>query len=189
MKDGCQMPMRVLLNTVTWVVTAAVNGAAGCAVAALLWVGVPVAHAEDKPVYRCPGNLYTDAMTAREARDKGCKTLDGAPITVIQSPVPRTSAGPRPAAPASQGDRVGTEDQKARDSDARRILEAELRKEEDALAALRKDFNDGQPERRGDERNYQKYLDRVTEMKAAITRKESDVASLKRELGKFGASR
>ena len=28
-----------------------------------------------------------------------------------------------------------------------------------------------------------------TEMKAAITRKESDVASLKRELGKFGASR
>lgn len=189
MKDGCQMPMRVLLNTVTWVATAAVNGAAGCAVAALLWVGVPVAHAEDKPVYRCPGNLYTDAMTAREARDKGCKTLDGAPITVIQSPVPRTSAGPRPAAPASQGDRVGTEDQKARDSDARRILEAELRKEEDALAALRKDFNDGQPERRGDERNYQKYLDRVTEMKAAITRKESDVASLKRELGKFGASR
>jgi len=185
MKDGRQMPMRVLPMTVT----GAVSGAVGWAVAALFWASAPAAHAEDKPVYRCPGNLYTDAMTAREARDKGCKTLDGAPITVIQSPVPRGNAGPRSASPASQGERVGTEDQKARDSDARRILEAELRKEEDALAALRKDFNDGQPERRGDERNYQKYLDRVTEMKAAITRKESDVASLKRELGKFGASR
>lgn len=77
MKDGRQMPMRVLLNAVT------------CAVAGGLWMGCPVAHAEDKPVYRCPGNLYTDAMTTREARDKGCKTLDGAPITVIQSPAPR----------------------------------------------------------------------------------------------------
>jgi len=190
MKDGRQMPMRVLLNAVTGAATGVAAGVVkGTAVAALLVVSGHVAHAEDKPVYRCPGNLYTDAMTAREARDKGCKTLDGAPITVIQSSVPRGNAGPRPAPPASQGERVGTEDQKARDSDARRILEAELRKEEDALAALRKDFNDGQPERRGDERNYQKYLDRVTEMKAAITRKESDVAALKRELGKFGASR
>ncbi|WP_375213564.1 hypothetical protein [Aquabacterium sp.] len=159
--------------------------------AALLSVGaLSPAHAEDKPVYRCPGNLYTDALTAREARDKGCKTLDGAPITVIQSPPRASSGAARPAPPgASQGERVGSDDQKARDSDARRILEAELRKEEDALAALRKEFNDGQPERRGDERNYQKYLDRVNDMKAAITRKEADVAALRRELGKFGANR
>ncbi len=144
------------------------------------------AWAQEKPVYRCPGNLYTDSLSAKEARDKGCKTLEGAPITVIQSQVPRGGAG-RPAGAASgQGEKVGTEDQKARDSDAKRILEAELKKEEDALAALRKEFNDGQPERRGDERNYQKYLDRVEEMKAALTRKEADVAALRRELGKFG---
>lgn len=144
------------------------------------------AWAQDKPVYRCPGNLYTDSLSAKEARDKGCKTLEGAPITVIQSQSPRGNAA-RPAGSASgQGDKVGAEDQKARDSDAKRILEAELKKEEDALAALRKEFNDGQPERRGDERNYQKYLDRVEEMKAALTRKEADVAALRRELGKFG---
>ena len=146
----------------------------------------PAAWAQDKPVYRCPGNLYTDSLSAKEARDKGCKTLEGAPITVIQSQVPRGNAA-RPAGSSSaQGDKVGADDQKARDSDAKRILEAELKKEEDALAALRKDYNEGQPERRGDERNYQKYLDRVEEMKAAITRKEADVAALKRELGKFG---
>jgi len=147
--------------------------------------------AEDKPVYRCPGNLYTDALSAKEAHDKGCKTLDGAPITVIQSTLPKApNAGAKPAGSApGAGDKVGAEDQKARDSDARRILEAELRKAEEALTALQKDFNNGQPERLGDERNFQKYQDRVNEMKAAITRKEADIASLKRELAKFGAAK
>ena len=144
------------------------------------------AWAQDKPVYRCPGNLYTDSLSAKEARDKGCKTLEGAPITVIQSQVPRGNAARPAGASSAQGDKVGADDQKARDSDAKRILEAELKKEEDALAALRKEYNDGQPERRGDERNYQKYLDRVEELKAALTRKEADVAALRRELGKFG---
>jgi len=31
---------------------------------------------------------------------------------------------------------------------------------------MQKEFNNGQPERLGSERNYQKYLDRVEEMKA-----------------------
>jgi hypothetical protein len=160
-----------------------------------VWLAASLsAQADDKPVYRCPGNLYTDALSAREAKDRGCKTLEGAPITVIQSGPPRSTGGAGTgAAPASRpdapGSRVGNEEQKARDADARRILEAELRKEEEALAVLRKEYNDGQPERRGDERNYQKYQDRVTEMKAALSRKESDVAALKRELGKFGAVR
>ena len=38
-----------------------------------------------------------------------------------------------------------------------------------------------QPERRGDERNYQKYLDRTADLKSGIARKESDIAALKRE--------
>ena len=152
-----------------------------CCVAALL-----PAHAQDKPVYRCPGNLYTDALSAKDAVAKGCKTLEGAPITIIQSQAPRTP--PRTGAASSGGEKVSSSDQKARDADSRSILEAELRKEEEALAALKKEFNNGEPERRGDERNYQKYIDRVAEMKAAIARKEADVASIKRELGKLGSA-
>lgn len=154
---------------------------------------VGVAYAQDKPVYRCPGNLYTDALLPREAQAKGCKTLDGAPITVIQSSTPRASTAARTPAASSTGsnseNKVAAEEQKTRDADARRILEAELRKEEAALAALQKEYNNGQPERQGNERNYQKYLDRVNEMKAALTRKEADVASLRRELAKFGAAK
>ncbi|HEY0817144.1 MAG TPA: hypothetical protein VGD46_00095 [Rhizobacter sp.] len=144
------------------------------------------AWSQDRTVYRCPGNpvLYTSELSAKEARDKGCRTLEGAPITVIQSPKPRGSSGtPVPPAPASR-ERVDSAEQRDRDSDARRILESELRREEEQLASLRKEFNNGEPERRGDERNYQKYLDRVAEMKANIARKESDVAALRRELAK-----
>jgi hypothetical protein len=157
-----------------------------------LSVSLSQAMAQEKPVYRCPGNLYTDALSAKEAADKGCKTLDGAPITVIQSvPVrklsPSSNAGGGGSA-SSPEQRVTPEDQKARDTDARRILEAELRKEEEALAALRKEFNNGEPERRGDERNAQKYQDRVNEMRNALIRKEADVVSIKRELSKLGGA-
>jgi len=143
-----------------------------------------------KPVYRCPGNpvLYTDSMSAKEAKEKGCTTLEGTPITIIASP--KRSAPPPSTSPASGHSgrpeaRVDAQEQRVRDNDARRILEQELRKEEEALAALKKEYNNGEPERRGDERNYQKYVDRTAELKASVARKESDVAALKRELGKL----
>lgn len=81
--------------------------------------------------------------------------------------------------------RIDAAEQRSRDSDAKRILEAELQKEEAALEALKREYNNGEPERRGDERNAQKYLDRVAELKAAILRKEADVAAIRRELGKL----
>jgi hypothetical protein len=150
----------------------------------------PLAAAQQPPgreVYRCPGNpvLYTDALTAKEARDKGCRTLEGAPITVVQSTKPRTGSATASSAPRSADQRVEPNDQRNRDSDARRILEAELKREEERLAQMQKDYNKGEPERLGDERNYQKYLDRVADMKASIARKESDIAAIRRELSKL----
>ena len=50
------------------------------------------------------------------------------------------------------------------------------------MAALKNELNNGEPERRGDERNYQKYLDRVAELKANIGRNESDIEGIRREL-------
>ena len=145
-------------------------------------------------VYRCPGPpvLYTDALSPDEARERGCRAIEGAPITVIQTSKPRTAAAGAsvpvatgPAAPRAPDAKVEPAAQRQRDSDARRILDVELRREEDRLAAQRRDLNSGEPERRGDERNYQRYLDRVAEMKASILRSESDIAALKRELAKL----
>jgi hypothetical protein len=150
----------------------------------------PGADAADASVmYRCPGNDYKNTITAKDAEKLGCKRIEGAPVTIIQMTKPR-GASPAPAATGgnasgSAGVRVDPVAQRARDTDARRILEGELKAEEEKLATMQKEFNNGQPERQGDEKNFQKYLDRVNEMRAAIARKQTDVAALQREIKKL----
>lgn len=144
-------------------------------------------------VYKCPGPpvLYTDAISAKEAEAKGCKSIEGAPVSVLQAPrkpapAPASSPSTAQRPEASKGDsRVDPGLQKARDSDRRQVLEAELRQAEGRLADLKREFADGNPERRGDERNYAKYQERLAEMKATISRQEADVAAIKRELSKL----
>ncbi|WP_235823568.1 hypothetical protein [Azohydromonas sediminis] len=157
---------------------------------AMLWALSSLAAAQSSGVvYRCPGppDLYTDALTPEEAKQKGCRTIEGAPITVMRSTPPRPQASAPTPAPAArpEGSRVDPGEQRARDSERRAILQAELQREEQRLAELKREYNDGQPERRGDERNYARYLERVAGMKAAIERKESDIAAIKRELDKL----
>ena len=100
---------------------------------------------------------------------------------------PGAAASGAAAGPSSRSGetRVDPAAQRARDTDARRILSEELKREEDRLAVLAKDYNNGEPERRGDERNFAKYQERVSDMKAAIARKEADIAALKREMSKL----
>src|SRR5687767_8858954 len=144
-----------------------------------------------REVYRCPGNpvLYTDTLSAKEAQAKGCRTLEGAPIAVVQAIKPRPAAAtgtPVPAAARPADQRVDPSDQRARDTDARRILEGELRREEERLAEMQREFNNGEPERHGAEmKNPQRYNDRIAEMRASIQRKEGDIAAIKRELSKL----
>ena len=158
-----------------------------CVLTALVWPAAAL-HAQDKPVYRCPGPpvLYTDALNLQDAKDKGCRAIEGTPVTVVPATKPRPAAPPTAGAGSRPAEgRVDPAEQRARDSDARRILGDELRREEERLTLQRKELNNGEPERRGEERNYQKYLDRVAEMRAAVTRKEADIAALKRELAKL----
>ena len=53
---------------------------------------------------------------------------------------------------------------------------------------MKKEFNNGQPERQGNEKNYQTYVDRVGQLSAAIARKEADVAAIRREIQKLPAA-
>ena len=128
---------------------------------------------------------------ARDAQSRGCKPIEGGNVTVVQG----TAVAPRPAAAGNAPVRMastspsGSAEQRARDSDARAILESELQKAEARLADQKKEFNNGEPEKQGIEsRNYQRYLDRVASMKDAISRNESDIAGLKREIGRLPAS-
>ena len=145
----------------------------------LMVLGLAGAQAADDRIYRC-GNEYTNTVT--DAQAKNCKLISGSNVTVIQAVKP-----PPPKASAS-GQRTDTADQRSKDSDARMILEAELKKAEAKQAELLKEYNNGEPERQGPEtRNNQKYLDRVAELKGAIGRNEADIAGIKRELSRIPA--
>lgn len=147
-------------------------------------------HAQSR-IYRC-GNTYTN--NTAEAQAKGCKPMEGGNVTVVEGtrvnlPAP-VKVATAPQAAAGPGQRVDAQEQRERDSGARAILEAELKKAEARQAELVSEYNNGEPEKLGPEhRNNQKYLDRVAELKASIARNESDIAGIKRELGRIPASK
>jgi hypothetical protein len=144
--------------------------------------------AQSSQVFRCAGNVYTN--NAAEARAKGCKPMEGGNITVVEGTKVNSPVRIATAPQSSSSQRIDADDQRSRDADARAILEAELKKAESRQAELLKEYNNGEPEMLGPEhRNRQKYDDRVAELKASIARAENDVAGIKRELGRFPASK
>ena len=156
-------------------------------VAGLCLVSAQQALAQET-IYRCGNEYINDAALAKR---KGCKPMEGGNITVIEGIKPQ-SAAPAPARSSSgsssrgSGSRMDSPDQRARDSDARAILQSELAKARERLAQAKKAYANGEPEKQGIEgRNYQRYLDRVAELKAAQDRAESDVNSIQRELDRF----
>lgn len=141
-------------------------------------------------IYRC-GNEYTNNV--KDAKTGGCKLVEGGNVTVIQSnraPNANANGGAVKVASASQsspnsGQRVDNTEQRSRDSDSRGILEAELKKAEVKQAELLKEYNNGDPEKLSSEvNNNQKFLSRIADMKANIARNDSDIAGIKRELGR-----
>lgn len=142
-------------------------------------------------VYRCSGSggaAPEYINNVKDAQARGCKTMEGGNVTVMQGPPAQKSAlrmaATVPSAGTSRTD-TGTE-QKVRDSDARSILESELKKSEAKLTEQQKEYNNGEPEKQGIEgRNYQRYLERVAELKDGISRNQSDIAGLKREISRL----
>jgi hypothetical protein len=116
----------------------------------------------------------------------GCRRIDGLIVSIPgTSPAPAgapAGADSRAATPANFP-RVDRDTQRQRDSDRRRILEEELRSEQDRLARLQGDFNNGTPRPLGDEAvGSPVYKERVQRLADDIQRSEGYIASLKREL-------
>lgn len=142
-------------------------------------------------IYRCTDAngrpLYTDTKVGK------CQLIDtgysSPPAASAPIPAPRSSGGGSGAsAPAASNTpssfpRVDNVVQRARDDERREILGDELRIEERKLADLKKTFNNGEPERQGNERNYAKYQERVASMRDEISRTERNIEALRREIG------
>lgn len=108
---------------------------------------------------------------------KGARKLNLDPPSPMAAPKPRAPAATPPGFP-----RVDGETQKQRDGTRRTILEQELAAERSLLDEARKALAEGEATRLGDERNYQKYLDRVQSLKDNVALHEKNVGALNKEL-------
>jgi hypothetical protein len=141
------------------------------------------------PIYRC-GNEYLNDEALAVAR--GCQVVEGGNVTVVPGPrvSPPVASVPARSVGRSTGNHASptTEPaaQRTRDSDARSILLAELTTAETRLADQQKEYNNGEPEKRDDEKsNPQRYRDRVNELKEGVNRYKGDIAGLKREIARL----
>lgn len=148
----------------------------------------PLALAQER-IYRC-GNEYTN--NAAIAKQRNCQTIEKGHVTVVHSqPAPAARNDSKAVAPSSANRAVKVDpgQQQARDNDARAILQAELSKAQERLNALKQEFNDGNPTKSALElRNPQVFNERLEQLKASITRQESDVAGIQRELERHPGS-
>lgn len=119
---------------------------------------------------------------------KGCKKVDLQGITMIPSPA-SAAANSKPVQVAARTTssppdfpKIDSAAQKARDNDRRQILLDEMKAETAKLENLKKEYNNGEPERQGNERNYAKYQERVASMKEDISRTEKNIEALTREM-------
>ena len=136
-------------------------------------------------IYRC-GHEYTNAP--RDVRQ--CERMAAQAVTVITgtrppsrvvAPVPSASVTDTRTSPDTS--RSAPPQQAERDLHARTIVGQELDKARQQLTVLVQEYNDGEPVKWASEsRHHQRYLDRVSALKASIERTQRDIDSLQREL-------
>ena len=67
-------------------------------------------------------------------------------------------------------------------NEQREEIENKISEEEKRLAEIRSEYKDGEPDRLGSERNYQRYLNRVERLKEEINVRERNLDILRNEL-------
>ncbi|MBI4989512.1 MAG: DUF4124 domain-containing protein [Rhodocyclales bacterium] len=138
-------------------------------------LAIPLARAD---VYKCVDDdghvTYTNTKPSAKAkcsalsRDQRVSTVPG-----------RAASTPSPAGfPKVDGDV-----QKARDNDRRKILDQELSAEQKNLDQAKKELAEQEAIRTGDERNYQRVIERLQPFKDKVALHERNLEALKKEIG------
>jgi len=126
---------------------------------------------EGRVIYsNTPNNPPKDAKKVRCFSDPVAKPAQAAP-----------ESQPKPGASESFP-KVDGQTQKKRDDERRRILETELANEQQQLEAARQKLAEQEAVRTGDERNYQRFLDRVQPFRDAVANHERNIEAISREI-------
>jgi hypothetical protein len=135
-------------------------------------------------VWRCTEADHKAHYTniKKETEGKQC-TVVTREVSVVSAP-PAAAQPPRAAATPTPPNfpRVDRDTQRSRDDGRRKILEDELSTEEKGLSDARARLAEQESIRNGDEKNYQRVLDRLKPYQDAVERHERNVSALKREL-------
>lgn len=110
---------------------------------------------------------------------KTCRVVQQSRVQVVPAVTPSAKPGAKPPTSFPREDANTRANAKARQRD---ILESELAQEEKLLAQARKDLNEQEAVRFGDERNYARVLERLQPYKDKVELHEKNVESLRREL-------
>ena len=129
-------------------------------------------------LYKCTDPDGHTTYTNQKTNAKSCRVLvQDQPVSTFAAPKVRANT------PSPSGfPRVGSEEQKSRDSDRRKIIEDELSTERNKLDEAKKELDEQASERVGGEKNYQKYLDRVKPYQDDVDLHQRNVDSLQKEL-------
>lgn len=134
-----------------------------------------LAHAQ---VFKCVDADGKTTYTNDRTLARGCQPL-ASDQSVSSVPAPRRSA--TQTSPSSFP-RVTQDTQRARDDTRRQVLEQELATEEAALAEARKALEEQESIRLGNERNYQKVIERLQPFKDKVELHQRNLEALRREL-------
>jgi hypothetical protein len=152
----------------------------------VVMLAAPAARAD---IFKCVEEGGHVTYTNTKASGKGCSVLSrDQPISSMPAAsTPRPSGAAAPAgngaaAGASGFPRIEPGTQKTRDNDRRRILEEELATEQRALDDAKKELAEQEGQRSGDERNYQRVLDRLQPYKDRVQLHERNIDALHREI-------
>lgn len=147
----------------------------------LLLMGLAVsARAE---IYECVDSSGNKRFTNVKSEASGCKPMNLPPVSSVPVPKP-AAAKPNDARSATPGSfpKVDPSTQQQRDAGRRKILEQELANEERLLEQARKDLAEQEATRLGNERNYQRVLERLEPYKKKVLLHESNISNLRKEM-------
>lgn len=152
-------------------------------------------HAE---VYKCTDAQGRVTYTNDRSLARGCRALDPSqPVSTV--PAPRRAAPARSATPAAAPrsttnaanpaaigfPQVSPADQRSRDQNRRQVLESEMASEQTALAAAETALAEQESIRLGDERNYQKVLDRLQPFRDRVELHKRNIDALRSEISRL----
>jgi hypothetical protein len=156
-----------------------------CAVAFL----VETAAAQGGVMYQCVDEDGNKTFSNVKLTDKDikCVAMELGPAvsgSVASVPPPKATPAPGKASPRSFP-KVEENVQKERDNDRRRILESELEVERRDLEQAKKDLAAQENIRNGNERNYQRVLDRLEPFRDKAALHERNIDAIEKELAKL----